>query len=78
MIHANAESAPGGRGFTRGGFCLRLRQRDRHKPRFPGRLRRYWRAGTLRMLRWLNTGAGGLKVDTLMGPKLDTLGPFLL
>jgi len=29
-------------------------------------------------LRWLNTGAGRLKVDTLMGPKLDTLVPFLL
>ena len=29
-------------------------------------------------LRWLDTGARGPKVDTLMGPKLDTLGPFLL
>ena len=29
-------------------------------------------------LRWLDTGALGPKVDTLMGPKLDTLGPFLL
>lgn len=29
---------------------------------------------------WLNPGAPvkGLKVDTLFGPKLDTLGPFLL
>ena len=29
-------------------------------------------------LRWPNTGVRGPKVDTLMGPKLDTLGPFLL
>jgi hypothetical protein len=29
-------------------------------------------------LRWLNTGARGPKVDTLLDPKLDTLGPFLL
>jgi hypothetical protein len=29
-------------------------------------------------LRWLDTGARGPKVDTLLGPKLDTLGPFLL
>ena len=29
-------------------------------------------------LRWLDKGARGPKVDTLMGPKLDTLGPFLL
>jgi hypothetical protein len=29
-------------------------------------------------LRWLDTGARGPKVDTLMGPKLDTLGPFLV
>ena len=29
-------------------------------------------------LRWLDTGPRGPKVDTLMGPKLDTLGPFLL
>jgi hypothetical protein len=29
-------------------------------------------------LRRLDTGARGPKVDTLMGPKLDTLGPFLL
>ena len=29
-------------------------------------------------LRWLDTGSRGPKVDTLMGPKLDTLGPFLL
>jgi len=29
-------------------------------------------------LRWLDTGVRGRKVDTLMGPKLDTLGPFLL
>ena len=29
-------------------------------------------------LRWLDRGARGPKVDTLMGPKLDTLGPFLL
>jgi hypothetical protein len=29
-------------------------------------------------LRWSNTGVRGPKVDTLMGPKLDTLGPFLL
>jgi len=29
-------------------------------------------------LRWLHTGARGPKVDILMGPKLDTLGPFLL
>jgi hypothetical protein len=29
-------------------------------------------------LRWLDTGARGPKVDTLMRPKLDTLGPFLL
>ena len=29
-------------------------------------------------LRWLDTGVRGPKVDTLMGPKLDTLGPFLL
>jgi hypothetical protein len=29
---------------------------------------------------WLNSGSPvkGLKVDTLFGPKLDTLGPFLL
>jgi hypothetical protein len=29
---------------------------------------------------WLNSGPSvrGLKVDTLFGPKLDTLGPFLL
>jgi hypothetical protein len=29
---------------------------------------------------WLNSGspAKGLKVDTLFGPQLDTLGPFLL
>jgi hypothetical protein len=29
---------------------------------------------------WLNPGAPvkGLKVDTLFGPKFDTLGPFLL
>jgi hypothetical protein len=26
----------------------------------------------------LDTGVRGPKVDTLMGPKLDTLGPFLL
>ena len=29
-------------------------------------------------LRWLDTRVRGPKVDTLMGPKLDTLGPFLL
>ena len=29
-------------------------------------------------LRWVETGAPSLKVDTLMGPKFDTLGPFLL
>ena len=29
-------------------------------------------------LRWLDTGSRGPKVDTLMGPKLDTLGPLLL
>ena len=29
-------------------------------------------------LRWSDTGARGPKVDILMGPKLDTLGPFLL
>src|SRR4051794_222923 len=29
-------------------------------------------------LRWLDTGGRGPKVDPLMGPKLDTLGPFLL
>jgi hypothetical protein len=29
-------------------------------------------------LRWLDTGARGPKVDALKGPKLDTLGPFLL
>jgi hypothetical protein len=29
-------------------------------------------------LRWSDTGVRGPKVDTLMGPKLDTLGPFLL
>jgi hypothetical protein len=29
-------------------------------------------------LRWLDKGVPGPKVDTLMGPKLDTLGPFLL
>jgi hypothetical protein len=29
-------------------------------------------------LRWLDTGVRGPNVDTLMGPKLDTLGPFLL
>jgi hypothetical protein len=29
-------------------------------------------------LRWLDARARGPKVDTLMGPKLDTLGPFLL
>ena len=29
-------------------------------------------------LRWLDKGARRPKVDTLMGPKLDTLGPFLL
>ena len=29
-------------------------------------------------LRWLETGAQSPKVDTLMSPKLDTLGPFLL
>jgi hypothetical protein len=29
-------------------------------------------------LRWSDTGVHGPKVDTLMGPKLDTLGPFLL
>jgi len=29
-------------------------------------------------LRWLDKGARGPKVDTLMAPKLDTLGPFLL
>jgi hypothetical protein len=29
-------------------------------------------------LRWLDTGVRGPKVDTLMGPKLDTLRPFLL
>ena len=29
-------------------------------------------------LRWLNTGGRGSKVDTLIGPKLDTLGPFLV
>ena len=29
-------------------------------------------------LRWLDTDARGPKVDILMGPKLDTLGPFLL
>ena len=30
-------------------------------------------------LRWLDTGVHGLKVDnTLIRPKLDTLGPFLL
>ena len=29
-------------------------------------------------LRWLNTGARGPKVDTLMDPELHTLGPFLL
>ena len=29
-------------------------------------------------LRWLDKGLPGPKVDTLMGPKLDTLGPFLL
>ena len=28
--------------------------------------------------RWLDTRVRGPKVDTLMGPKLDTLGPFLL
>jgi hypothetical protein len=32
----------------------------------------------LHTLRGLDTGARGPKVDTLMGPKLDTLGPFLL
>jgi hypothetical protein len=26
----------------------------------------------------LDTGVRGPKIDTLMGPKLDTLGPFLL
>ena len=29
-------------------------------------------------LRWLDKGVPGPKIDTLMGPKLDTLGPFLL
>ena len=29
-------------------------------------------------LRWLDTGVRGPKVDTLMGPNLDTLQPFLL
>ena len=29
-------------------------------------------------LRWSDTGVRGPKIDTLMGPKLDTLGPFLL
>ena len=29
-------------------------------------------------LRWLDTGARGPKVDILISPKLDTLGPFLL
>jgi hypothetical protein len=29
-------------------------------------------------LRWLDSGARGPKIDNLMGPKLDTLGPFLL
>jgi hypothetical protein len=29
-------------------------------------------------LRWLDTGVLGPKVDTLISPKLDTLGPFLL
>jgi hypothetical protein len=29
-------------------------------------------------LRWLDSGSRGLKVDTLLGPKLDTLGPFLV
>jgi hypothetical protein len=29
-------------------------------------------------LRWLETGPRGPKVDTLMGPKLDTPVPFLL
>ena len=29
-------------------------------------------------LRWLDKGVPGPKVDTLMGPKLDTLGPFFL
>src|SRR3954463_12423232 len=29
-------------------------------------------------LRWLDTGVRGPKADTLMGPKLDMLGPFLL
>jgi hypothetical protein len=29
-------------------------------------------------LRWLDKGARGPKVDTLMGPKLDTPVPFML
>lgn len=29
-------------------------------------------------LRWLDSGSRGPKVDTLLGPKLDTLGPFLV
>ena len=29
-------------------------------------------------LRWSDRGVRGPKVDTLMGPKLDTLGPFFL
>jgi hypothetical protein len=29
-------------------------------------------------LRWLDSGARGPKVDSLLGPKLDTLGPFLV
>ena len=29
-------------------------------------------------LRWLDLGSRGPKVDTLLGPKLHTLGPFLV
>src|SRR4051812_4770804 len=29
-------------------------------------------------LRWVETGAPGLKLDILISPKFDTLGPFLL
>jgi hypothetical protein len=32
----------------------------------------------LETLRWLDSGSRGPKVDTLLSPRLDTFGPFLV